>query len=80
MANFVAVPIDRLDVDTLVSLLEEFASRDGTDYGEREVALEQKVAELRSQLAAGDIRLLYDLDSEQWDLVDRLSASELLHD
>ena len=80
MANFVAVPIDRLDVDTLVSLLEEFASRDGTDYGEREVALEQKVAELRSQLAAGDIRLLYDVDSEQWDLVDRFSASELLHD
>ena len=80
MANIVAVPIDRLDVDTLVSLLEEFASRDGTDYGEREVALEQKVADLRTQLATGDIRLLYDVDGEQWDLVDRVSASELVHD
>jgi uncharacterized protein YheU (UPF0270 family) len=80
VANFVAVPIDRLAVDTLVSLLEEFASRDGTDYGEREVALERKVADLRTQLASGDIRLLYDVDSEQWDLVDRLAASELLHD
>ncbi len=80
MANFVAVPVDRVAVDTLLSLLEEFASRDGTDYGETEVPLEQKVAELRSQLAAGDIRLLYDVASEQWDLVDRVSAIELLRD
>jgi uncharacterized protein YheU (UPF0270 family) len=54
MANFVAVPLDRLPSDVLVALLEEFASRDGTDYGERECSLEQKVGELRTQLAAGD--------------------------
>ena len=80
MANFVAVPIDRLAVETLLALLEEFASRDGTDYGEKEVPLEQKVADLRTQLDSGDIRLIYDADSEQWDLVDSASATELLHD
>jgi uncharacterized protein YheU (UPF0270 family) len=56
MANFVAVPLDRLPSDVLVALLEEFASRDGTDYGERECSLEQKVGELRTQLAAGERR------------------------
>jgi uncharacterized protein YheU (UPF0270 family) len=80
VANFVAVPIDRLAVDTLLAVLEEFASRDGTDYGEKEVLLEQKVADLRTQLASGDIRLVYDADSEQWDLLDRASATELLRD
>ena len=80
MANFIAVPPDRLASATLVSLLEEFASRDGTDYGEREVPLEQKVRDLRTQLANGEIQLLYDADSEQWDLVDCESARELLHD
>ncbi len=80
MANFIAVPPDRLASATLMSLLEEFASRDGTDYGEREVPLAQKVESLRSQLAAGVIHLLYDADSEQWDLVDRESAESLLHD
>ena len=80
MANFIAVPPDRLASATLVSLLEEFASRDGTDYGEREVPLEQKVRDLRTQLANGEIQLLYDADSEQWDLVDSESARELLHD
>ncbi|NCF19441.1 MAG: YheU family protein [Haliea sp.] len=78
MANFVAVPLDRLPSDVLVALLEEFASRDGTDYGERECSLEQKVGELRTQLAAGDLQLLYDADSEQWDLVSRENAGSLL--
>jgi uncharacterized protein YheU (UPF0270 family) len=61
-----------------VALLEEFASRDGTDYGERECSLEQKVGELRTQLAAGELQLLYDADSEQWDLVSRENAGSLL--
>jgi uncharacterized protein YheU (UPF0270 family) len=80
MANFLAVPPNRLSRETLESLLEEFASRDGTDYGEREMPLEQKVSALHLQLTRGDLRLLYDTDSEQWDLVDRESARELLPD
>jgi uncharacterized protein YheU (UPF0270 family) len=78
VANFIAVPPDRLDETTLLALLEEYASRDGTDYGEREIPLTQKVNALRSQLARGDIRLLYDADSEQWDFVDRARADHLL--
>ena len=33
MANFLEIPPSRLEQDTLQALLEEFASRDGTDYG-----------------------------------------------
>ena len=80
MANFVAVPPERLASETLMSLLEEFASRDGTDYGEQEVPLGRKVEALHSQLATGAIKLLYDTESERWDLVDRESAESLLHD
>jgi uncharacterized protein YheU (UPF0270 family) len=80
MANVVAVPPERLADETLVSLLEEFASRDGTDYGERETPLLQKVDALRAQLASGDVQLLYDADSEQWDLLERAAARELLRD
>jgi uncharacterized protein YheU (UPF0270 family) len=78
MANFVGVPVERLGADLLVSLLEEFASRDGTDYGEREVSLEEKVSELRAQLSAGELRILYDADSEEWDLVSSERAHCLL--
>ena len=80
MAHIVTVPPDRLANETLEALLEEFASRDGTDYGERETPLQQKVDALRSQLATGDLQLLYDADSEQWDLLERAAAHKLLHD
>ena len=80
MANFVNVPHDRLASETLLSLLEEFASREGTEYGKREITLEEKVSRLHSQLVCGDIQLVYDADSEQWDLLDKQAAGELLND
>ena len=80
MSQFVEVPPGELDADTLRALLEEYASRDGTDYGEREMTLSAKVDDLRLQLEAGQLSLLYDADSETWDLVEREQATQLLHD
>jgi uncharacterized protein YheU (UPF0270 family) len=79
MAQFVVVPPQRLQPDVLQALLEEYASRDGTDYGERELTLDEKVGRLQSQLNDGDLRILYDIDSEQWDLVSQAQAELLLH-
>ncbi|MBN7798860.1 YheU family protein [Parahaliea mediterranea] len=71
------IPPQRVPADTLCALLEEFASRDGTDYGSRELSLEEKVAQLRGGLDSGAMKLLYDSDSEHWDLVDRDRAAAL---
>ncbi|HEY6132125.1 MAG TPA: YheU family protein [Halioglobus sp.] len=79
MANFVAVPTQRLQAAVLQSLLEEFATRDGTDYGERELTLEDKIQRLQRQLGNGELKILYDLDSEQWDLVPGAQAELLLN-
>ncbi|MEQ9462206.1 MAG: YheU family protein [Haliea sp.] len=78
MANLLDIPLARLAPETLAGLLEEFASRDGTDYGDRELSLAEKVVQLRRQLDSGDMRLLYDGDSETWDLVSRDAALALL--
>ncbi|MEP1471560.1 MAG: YheU family protein [Halieaceae bacterium] len=80
MAAFVEVPFQRLDPAVLGALLEDFASRDGTDYGEREHTLVEKTAQLHGQLVSGDLALLYDADSEQWDLVARDYADSVLSD
>lgn len=80
MAEFVRVPPERLPGETLTALLEEYASRDGTDYGRYEISLDEKRDQLRARLAAGDLQLLYDVDSEHWDLVARDRARELLGD
>jgi len=79
MAEFVAVPLQRLQDNVLQALLEEFASRDGTDYGERELSLAQKVLALEGQLGRGELQILYDAESEQWDLVPREQAAVLLN-
>jgi uncharacterized protein YheU (UPF0270 family) len=60
------------------ALLEEFASRDGTDYGAVEASLEKNVAALAAQLDKGALVLLFDGDSEQWDLIEREAAQALL--
>ena len=78
MARFLLLPPDQLEPDTLTGLLEEFASRDGTDYGEYEKTLEDKVGNLQRQLRAGELRLVFDTESETWDLLSAERADELL--
>ena len=78
MAQFVEVPPQRLEADVLQALLEEYASRDGTDYGERELSLQQKVGSLRDLIHRGELLILYDVDSEHWDLVPCVQARALL--
>ena len=78
MAQFVLVPFDRLQAEVLQALLEDYATRDGTDYGERELTTREKVQQLQRQLSAGELQILYDADSEQWDLVPESQAELLL--
>jgi len=80
VASFLRIPPERVPPETLAALLEEYASRDGTDYGEREVPLAEKCAALSRQLASGELQLLFDVDSENWDLLPRDRARDLLGD
>jgi uncharacterized protein YheU (UPF0270 family) len=63
------VPVDALAPDVLRALIEEFVTRDGTDYGAQEVALEQKVENLRRQLVRGEARIVFDPESESVNIV-----------
>lgn len=53
------IPWKDLDEDTLNNLIESFVLREGTDYGEQEKSLEQKVNDVRRQLQAGDVVLVW---------------------
>ena len=44
-------------------MIESFVLREGTDYGERQFSLEQKVAQVRTQLERGQARILFDPES-----------------
>ena len=80
MSDYIEVTVTRLDEPVLQALLEEFASRDGTDYGERELTLEEKVGNLRRQLESGELLLVFHGPSESWDLVQTEQAAALFDD
>jgi uncharacterized protein YheU (UPF0270 family) len=54
------IPHRMLSPEALQGVIEEFVTRDGTDYGVQEIALEGKVARVRSQLERGISVIVYD--------------------
>jgi uncharacterized protein YheU (UPF0270 family) len=50
----IRVAPDHLEPDTLRAVIESFVLREGTDYGVRETALEDKVAQVLIQLRRGE--------------------------
>lgn len=53
------IPWQDLAPETLDSLIESFVLREGTDYGEHERSLEQKVADVKRQLQSGEVLLVW---------------------
>jgi uncharacterized protein YheU (UPF0270 family) len=56
----VNIPWQSLSDDALRGVIEEFVTREGTEYGSAEVSLDQKCAEVARQLAAGEAIITYD--------------------
>ncbi|AHG19942.1 hypothetical protein Z042_10085 [Chania multitudinisentens RB-25] len=53
------IPWQELEKETLNSLIESFVLREGTDYGEHERSLEQKVGDVHRQLKNGEVVLVW---------------------
>ena len=53
------IPWQDLSPETLENLIESFVLREGTDYGEHERTLEQKVADVKRQLQCGEAVLVW---------------------
>ena len=70
-ARRVEVPHAQLPPAVLRSLVEEFVTRDGTDYGAVERTLAEKVAVVMQQLATGEAAIVVDAESETVDIVAR---------
>lgn len=58
------IPYQQIPEDALQAMLEEFATREGTEYGEQEVSLETKVAQLKAQLQSGEVAVVFDPTTE----------------
>jgi uncharacterized protein YheU (UPF0270 family) len=63
------VPHTELSADALRGVVESFVLREGTDYGEREFSLEQKLAHVYRQLERGEARIVFDPNTETIDII-----------
>ena len=56
--RFVQIPVDALSRQALDGLIEEFVTRDGTDYGTDERSLDDKKDAVRRRLDCGEIAIV----------------------
>ena len=65
----IEVPHTALAEDLLRAVIESFVLREGTDYGERELSLDDKVRRVVRLLERGDARIVFDPRTESVDVV-----------
>jgi uncharacterized protein YheU (UPF0270 family) len=70
----VEVPYGELPAELLNAVIESFVLREGTDYGEKELSLEDKVARVVTQLKRGEAKILFDPESESVTIAVRQSS------
>jgi len=58
------IPVNRLSQEALQGVIEEFISRDGTDYGEIEVSRETNFMQVKCKLENGVAVLIFDDETE----------------
>jgi uncharacterized protein len=73
----VAVPYQELSADALRGVVESFVLREGTDYGDHEVAFDTKVAQVIRQLEHGDAGIVFDPLTETIHIVVKRNLREL---
>jgi uncharacterized protein YheU (UPF0270 family) len=65
----IVIPHRELSADALRGVLESFVLREGTEYGEHDVSLDEKVAQVLLQLERGEAQVIFHAALESIDIV-----------
>jgi len=65
----IEVPATSLAAETLRAIIESFIVREGTDYGDADYSLDNKVDQVRRQLDRGEVLLMWDEVLESCNLI-----------
>ena len=57
------IPYKELSTAALDAVVEEFVLREGTEYGDQDFSLQSKVAQVKRQLANGEVKINFDPES-----------------
>ena len=65
----IVIPFTELSPEALQGVIESFVLREGTEYGETDFSLAQKVAHVMRQLERKEAHVVFDPDSESVNIV-----------
>ncbi len=63
------IPYNELSEDVLQALVEDFVTREGTDYGQEEQSTQEKAEQLLALLKAGELLITYNEDTKSCGLI-----------
>ena len=65
------IPYNELSDEALRALIEDFVTRDGTDYGVAEISMQEKATQVLGLLKTGKLLISYNQVSQTCGLVSR---------
>lgn len=68
------ISYEQLSSDALQGLIEEFITREGTDYGVEELSLNSKVEQVKQLLKRREVVVVFDFTTESASLLTRRDA------
>jgi uncharacterized protein YheU (UPF0270 family) len=77
MSSCIEVPSQSLSPEALQGLVDEFITREGTDYGEREHSLAEKRSSVLRQLERREVAIVFDFGSESTTILRREELAQL---
>jgi hypothetical protein len=63
----IEIPLDRINPDTLRSMLSEYVTREWADEG---ATVEERIEQVLRQLREGKAKVMYDFKTESWNIVE----------
>ncbi|MCE0557122.1 MULTISPECIES: YheU family protein [unclassified Motilimonas] len=70
------IPYQDISAETLEQLIEHFVLQEGTEYGEQDISLAEKVLQVRAQLESGRVVIVYSELHESVNIVPKDQVSE----
>lgn len=64
------IPYEQLTPDALHGVLEEYITREGTDYGQIERGLQSQLDKAKGMLASGKVIIVFDQSSERCQIIE----------
>ena len=63
------IPWDKLSGPALEGIIEEYVSREGTDYWQSDFSLDQKKSDIKKPLESAEVQITFDPESKTCSII-----------